>query len=55
MPDANYAVNVSSWQSASTDRVGFNILSFTTTSFSVNYVENATATNPNVAYITVVR
>jgi hypothetical protein len=55
MPDTNYAVNVSSWQSASTDRVSYNILSFTTTSFSVGYVENATATNPNVAYITVVR
>jgi hypothetical protein len=55
MPDTNYAVNVSSWQSVSTDRVGFNILSFTTTSFSVGYVENNTATNPNVAYITVVR
>jgi hypothetical protein len=55
MSDANYAVNVNSWQSVSTDRVGFNVLSFSTTQFTVNYVENNTATNPNVAYITVVR
>lgn len=53
MSNANYAVNVNTWQSVSQQNQGLNINTLATTSFYMNTLEGGTLTDPTRAYVTV--
>jgi hypothetical protein len=45
-----FCATANSWQSVSTQNVGFNVLSFSTTQYTISTTENGVQTNPNAVY-----